>query len=121
VDLAWIHPQDVKAAPPGPLFVGNFSWANEPYWSAPIRSRAGGATSVERMLRRGRATLRATIMHPAVVGYAWDAWSDGPGEQPPFARGLVHPNDVEAREHTELLGDLNRQISVLRPFPAAAE
>ncbi len=121
LDIAWIHSQDLKAAAPGPLFVGNFSWVNEPTASPPIRSHARGATSVERMLRRGRASLRAIIAQPAVVGYAWDAWSDGPGEQPPFARGLVHSNDIEAREHTELLSMVNRQIPLLRPFSTSTE
>jgi hypothetical protein len=120
VDVAWIHLQDVKNAPPGPLLVGNFSWAGEPQPISP-RSRARGVTSVERMLKNGRANLRAIIAHPAVVGFSWDAWRDDPGEQPPFARGLVHGNDVEAREHTELLADLNGRIGALRPFRAAGE
>jgi agarase len=120
VDLAWIHPQDLKNAPPGPLLVGNFSWAGEQS-PAPSRYRARGVTSVERMLKNGRASLRSIIAHPAVVGYSWDTWRDDPGEQPPFARGLVHHNDVEAREHTELLSDLNSRIGALRPFRAGSQ
>ena len=52
--------------------------------------------------------------HPAVVGYAWSRWRDGAGEQPPFAGGLVHLNDAEAREHTELLADVNARVQTLR-------
>ena len=100
----------------GPIIAGNFSWASQSYWNLSPRSRARGVTSVERMLRQGRATLRACIKHPAVIGYAWDAWQDEPGEQPPFAGGLVHLNDVEAREHTELLSAVNSRVSGLRAF-----
>jgi hypothetical protein len=53
-------------------------------------------------------------MHPGVVGYAWRQWRDGAGEQPPFAGGLVHANDAEAREHTELVTDINAKIPILR-------
>ena len=48
------------------------------------------------------------------VGYAWGQWQDEPGEQPPFARGLVHVNGAEAREHTELLASFNRRAESLR-------
>ena len=116
VDVAWIPTADVGAVVTGPVIAGNFSWASQSYWKLSSRSRARGVTSVERMLRQGRATLRACIKHPAVVGYAWDAFQDEPGEQPPFARGLVHLNDVEAREHTELLSAVNSRVSGLRTF-----
>jgi hypothetical protein len=116
VDLAWVHTRDIKSAPPGPLFAGNFFWTSESPTVPTARSRARGSTTVERMLRHGRASLRATIAHPAVIGYAWNTWCDDPGEQPPFAHGLVHLNGAEAREHTELLADLNARIGALRPF-----
>ncbi|MEO6004212.1 MAG: hypothetical protein ABIZ04_17515 [Opitutus sp.] len=116
VDVTWVHTADVGAAPLGPIIAGNFNWANQSYWHLTPRSRARGVTSVERMLKQGRATLRACVKHPAVVGYAWDAWRDEPGEQPPFARGLVHLNDTEAREHTELLSAVNGRLTALRPF-----
>ena len=41
-------------------------------------------------------------------------WLDEPGEQPPFARGLVHVNGTEAREHTELLTAFNARADTLR-------
>ena len=70
------------------------------------------------MLRRGRVALERAARNPAVVGYAWSRWRDEAGEQPPFAGGLVHGNDAEAREHTELLADLNTRLTALRnPFP----
>ena len=118
-DVAWVSARAIDSGHPGPLFAGNFTWVGENCRALPARSRARGVTSLERMLRQGRARLKATIAHPAVVGYAWDAWSDAPSDQPPFARGLVHLNGAEAREHTELLSDLNRRIPSLRPFPAS--
>jgi len=42
------------------------------------------------------------------------------GEQPPFAGGLVHENDAEAREHTELLTDINARAEDLRRTAALA-
>ena len=76
-------------------------------------------TTVERMLRRGRKVLERVARHPAVVGYVWRQWLDEPGEQPPFARGLVHHNGTEAREHTELLTAFNLRAETLRRTPAA--
>ena len=64
-------------------------------------------TSVEHMLHKGRALLNRLARHPGVVGYAWGRWQDEPGEQPPFASGVVHVNGNEAREHTELLRHFN--------------
>jgi len=116
VDVAWVHTRNVGRLAVDPQWAGNFSWAAPSYWNAPARSRARAVTAVERMLRQGRASLRAVIAHPAVVGYSWDAWVDEPAEQPPFARGLVHRNHVEAREHTELLADLNHRVDTLRPI-----
>ena len=66
------------------------------------------------MLRRGRVVLERAARNPAVVGYAWNRWRDETDEQPPFASGLVHGNDAEAREHTELLADLNTRLPALR-------
>ncbi|MEO5960141.1 MAG: hypothetical protein ABIZ49_12635 [Opitutaceae bacterium] len=99
-----------------PVFAGNVSWTEEEFWRSPA-SVSGGVqrlTSVERMLRRGRAGLERAARQPAVVGYVWRQWQDEPGEQPPFARGLVHVNGVEAREHTELLTGFNARAEAMR-------
>ena len=119
------------------MLADNVGWADPSFWrlSAPVAAVAAALagpvsagpppsgrgvarlmklTAVERMLHRGRATLMRTARHPAVVGYAWARWQDEPGEQPPFARGLVHRNGAEAREHTELLAQFNARADLLR-------
>ena len=119
VDVPWIELAEIAQLPPGPVLAGDFTWADERFFGAPGARRARGLTSVERMLRRGRAALERAARHPGVVGYSWARWRDRPGEQPPFAGGLVHPNDAEAREHTELLADLNGRVHALRCSSAA--
>ncbi|MBS0662891.1 MAG: hypothetical protein JSR48_06480 [Verrucomicrobia bacterium] len=114
VDAAWIDLDDVAVAPAGPVFAGDFTWVDPRFLGAPGARRARGLTSVERMLRRGRTVLERAARHPAVVGFAWSRWRDRAGEQPPFAGGLVHGDDAEAREHTELLTDLNTRLEALR-------
>ena len=114
VDVPWIDLDDIALVPAGPVLAGDFCWVDERFFGAPGARRARGLTAVERMLRRGRTALERAARHPAVVGYAWSHWRDGIGEQPPFAQGLVHADDTEAREHTELLADLNARLALLR-------
>jgi len=117
----------------GPVIAGNVDWTDEAFWQAPLApsarpvdapgtmigaSRNRTLTSVERMLRRGRAALERTARHPAVTGYVWRQWQDEPGEQPPFAKGLVHLNGTEAREHTELLTQINSRADSLHRSPS---
>jgi agarase len=121
VDVAMPDWRELPAATvtSGPLLASNVSWAEESFWqpAAPepemAERRGRMLTSVERMLRRGRVALERTARHPAVVGYAWAQWQDEPAEQPPFARGLVHVNGAEAREHTELLAQFNGRADAL--------
>jgi agarase len=110
----------------GPVLADEVCWAEESF----LRPSTGAArlgsplaaitqalrrlTTVERMLRRGRTALERAARHPAVVGYVWRQWLDEPGEQPPFARGLVHVNGAEAREHTELLAEFNARAETVR-------
>ena len=97
----------------GPVLAGAFSWVKESF-TARTPGATDGWTSVERMLQRGRATLARAFAHPALIGYAWECWADGPDDRPPFGRGLVHVDGSEAREHTELLSDLNARADFLR-------
>jgi hypothetical protein len=102
-----------------PILAAEVCWNGEMFLQAPTGERGRRLTSVERMLRRARAGLQRLARHPAAVGYAWAQWQDGPGEQPPFARGLVHANGSEAREHTELLTVFNSRIADFRRNSAA--
>jgi agarase len=111
-ELPVVHPA-AGAAAPMPVLAGNFCWVDRKFLSPATAGRWHELTSVERMLRRGRAAFARVARHPAVCGYLWPQWQDAPGEQPPFARGLVHGNGAEAREHTELLADLNARAEAL--------
>lgn len=97
-----------------PVLAGNVSWSEREFTKLPAAARMLRLTSLEWMLRRGRTALERAARHPAVVGYVWGQWQDEPGEQPPFARGLVHVNGAEAREHTELLTEFNLRAETLR-------
>lgn len=116
VDVALPHWRDLPPAgtTTQPVVAGEFSWLDPDFAGSATTIWAARLTSVERMLRRGRSQLERLARHPAVVGYAWPAWADEPGEQPPFARGLVHVNGAEAREHTELLTAFNLRADSLR-------
>jgi len=116
VDVPWVDLDELSHLPPGPVLAGDFTWVDPRFFGAPGARRARGLTAVERMFRRGRTALERAARHPMVVGYAWSHWRDGTGQQPPFAGGLVHANDAEAREHTELLADLNARLPALRGF-----
>jgi agarase len=120
VDVAWTNAVDLAGAGAGPVVVGDFTWVSEKFIGEAGAGGGRGLTSVERMLRRGRLGLQRLAAHPAVTGYAWAHWRDGAGEQPPFARGLVHANDAEAREHTELLAVCNARVHNLHLAPPPA-
>jgi agarase len=103
------------ATPAGaPVLADEVDWTTPDFLKLPAAARVLRLTSLEWMLRRGRSALERLARHPAVVGYGWAQWQDQPGEQPPFARGLVHLNGAEAREHTELLADFNHRAERLR-------
>lgn len=121
VDVAVPHWSELPsiASAARPVLAGELCWSADPGWQAMSvedrgPSRRSRLTSVERMLRRGRATLRRLARHPSVVGYFWTRWCDYPGEVPPFARGLVHVDGREAREHTELLNEFNLRADAIR-------
>ena len=97
-----------------PVLAGDVCWVDETGVRAVTKRRQPRLTTLERMLRRGRSALERMARHRAVVGYAWTRWQDAPNEQPPFARGLVHVNGAEAREHTELLASFNARAESLR-------
>jgi len=110
----WAGVEVVHGAQGMPVLVGEFGWTGEAFTGAARADEPRGQTTVERMLARGRAALERGFTHPALVGYAWPQWADRSGDRPPFGGGLLHVDDREAREHTELLADLNTRATALR-------
>lgn len=116
VDVAlphWSELPAVDASPSHPVLANDVDWVGEDFLRAPAGGRTRRLTTVERMLRRARTAIDRMARHRAVVGYAWSQWQDEPGEQPPFARGLVHVSGTEAREHTEVLAAFNLRAETL--------
>lgn len=107
-------PATAEKAGNTPVLAGDVCWTTAEFLKLPTAARLLRLTSVEWMLRRARTSLERTARHPAAVGYVWRQWQDEPGEQPPFARGLVHVDGAEAREHTELLTDFNLRAHSIR-------
>ena len=96
-----------------PLLLTAFGLSNERFRTAPFMPHSG-PTRLERMLRDGRKALTAACGHPAVVGYEWARWADEADETPPFGAGLVHVDDREAVEHTELIAQINARAEGVR-------
>lgn len=78
----------------------------------PLRDGTG-PTRLERLLRAGREGLVAACRDRRTVGVEWAHWADAGDEAPPFGAGLVHADDHEAVEHTELLTHLHRRARAL--------
>lgn len=116
VDVSLLHWSELPAANANsaqPILATDVSWVTADFLPPVQTRRPPRLTSLERMLRKARAALDRMARHPAVVGYAWAQWQDEPGEQPPFASGLIHVNGAEAREHTELLAPFNARAESL--------
>ncbi|MFA6289616.1 MAG: hypothetical protein WC661_19725 [Opitutaceae bacterium] len=96
-----------------PLLLTSFGLSNERFRTAPFKIQSG-PTRLERMLRDGRRALAAACAHPSVIGYEWARWADEADEIPPFGAGLVHVDDREAVEHTELFAQINARAERLR-------
>lgn len=96
-----------------PLVLTSFGLSNERFRVAPFKPHSG-PTRLERMLRDGRRALTAACAHRAVVGYEWARWADEPEDIPPFGSGLVHIDDREAVEHTELIAQINARAERIR-------
>ncbi len=117
VDVAMPDWRELPATGAGalhPFLAGEVCWVQEEFLRAAASDRGRRLTSVERMIRGARVALERVARHPAAIGFAWGQWQDEPGEQPPFARGLLHVNGAEAREHTELLTQFNLRAENLR-------
>lgn len=103
-----------QAAAPGPLLVGDFSWAGADFTQSKEGDPWEGLSEIERMHHRGRAALEALCAHPAAVGYVWSRWAQGdPWELPPFAHGLMYTNDHAAWEHVLPMAAINARAEAL--------
>lgn len=120
-DVCLVDHTELTATSVRPVFLGDFSWADKMFYEEPPNRRRLGPTSLERMLRKGRLGLAAAVAHPAVVGYAWSRWHDRAGERAPFGSGLVHHDETEAVEHTELLTAINDRVEELRAMAMITE
>lgn len=78
----------------------------------PLRDGTG-PTRLERLLRAGREGLVAACRDARTVGIEWAHWADGGEDAPPFGAGLVHADDHEAVEHTELLAHIHARARLL--------
>jgi hypothetical protein len=116
IDVSMPHWTELPAvaASAQPMLADNVSWTAGEFLRPLVEGRTPRLTTLERALRKARVMLDRAARHPAVVGYAWAQWQDEPGEQPPFAGGLVHVNGSEACEHTELLQQFNLRAETLR-------
>jgi hypothetical protein len=101
-----------------PVLVAGLSWTTEPFGRKQPRERRQ-LTTVERMLANGRTALTRACVHPALVGYLWAHWADSTDDLPPFGRGLVHIDDREAKEHTELFAEINVRAEATRRTAAS--
>ena len=72
-----------------------------------------GPTRLERLLRAGREGMVAACRDPRTVGIEWAHWANSGDEAPPFGAGLVHADDHEAVEHTELLSHIHDRARAL--------
>jgi hypothetical protein len=113
--LPWLE-LPAPGALAGPVIAADVGWSEPSFWAPPEAGVRNGPrlTSIERRLRRARTALRRLARHPAVVGFVWAQWRDEPGEQPPFARGLVHLDGREAPENSELIAEFNARAEGLR-------
>ena len=96
-----------------PLWLTAVGLTNDRFRTASFKAHSG-PTRLERMLRAGRQVLTAACVHPAIVGYEWARWADESDEMAPFGPGLVHVDDHEAVEHTELVAQINARAERMR-------
>lgn len=98
--------QAAAAAGEEPQWVTGGGLSHGDFRRLPVRDGTG-PTRLERLLRAGREGLVAACRDPRTVGIEWAHWADGGDEAPPFGAGLVHADDHEAVEHTELLSHIH--------------
>ncbi len=100
------------AAGEEPQWVTGGGLSHGDFKNLPLRDGTG-PTRLERLLRAGREGLVAACRDSRTVGIEWAHWADGGDEAPPFGAGLVHADDDEAVEHTELLAHVHLRARAL--------
>jgi hypothetical protein len=95
-----------------PQWVTGGGLSHGDFRALPVRDGTG-PTRLERLLRAGREGMVAACRDPRTVGIEWAHWADGTDDAPPFGSGLVHADDHEAVEHTELLGHVHARAEAL--------
>src|SRR5687767_888908 len=113
----WTELPALGSSPLEPVLADGVNWVAEDFLRLPPNRRIRRLTTFEHMMRKARVTMDRVARHPAVVGYVWGRWQDEPGEQPPFASGVVHANGTDAREHTELLAQFNQRAENMHRGP----
>lgn len=104
--------QAAAAAGAEPQWVTGGGLSHGDFRRLPLRGGTG-PTRLERLLRAGREGLVAACRDARTVGIEWAHWADGAEEAPPFGSGLVHADDREAVEHTELLRHIHLRARTL--------
>ena len=95
-----------------PQWVTGGGLSHGDFRALPVRDGTG-PTRLERLLRAGREGLVSACRDPRTVGIEWAHWADGADDAPPFGAGLVHADDHEAVEHTELLTHVHLRAGTL--------
>ncbi len=95
-----------------PQWVTGGGLSHADFRKLPVRDGTG-PTRLERLLRSGREGLVAACRDPRTVAVEWAHWADGGEDAPPFGAGLVHADDHEAVEHTELLRHVHARARAL--------
>lgn len=104
--------QIADAAEDGPWWITGGGLSHGDFHRLPTRGGTG-PTRLERLLRANREGLVASCRAPRTIGIEWAHWADAGDETPPFGAGLVHADDHEAHEHTELLAHIHRRAFAL--------
>lgn len=95
-----------------PQWVTGGGLSHADFRALPVRDGTG-PTRLERLLRASREAFVGFCRDPRTVGLEWAHWADSGQDTPPFGAGLVHADDREAVEHTELIAHIHARARLL--------
>lgn len=104
--------QAAGCAGDAPQWVTGGGMSHGDFRSLPLRDGTG-PSRLERLLRAGREGMVAACRDPRTVAIEWAHWANNADELPPFGAGLVHADDQEAVEHTELVTHIHLRARAL--------